>query len=298
MFQNVAVRDARHNTDHYLILGFLQGAAPAVHSRYLGNQTRFPIRPPATSDRIDRIFTELWGAITKLHWMESLHQKCISPETWRLIDTRIAARQCKDLWSARALSHMIQAIIQEYRCRRAANIGSEMKYLLVSDFPLIQEAWIQMRGLYKKAVDRTPTPSRVATATMMEEQVDIYCHVSPPGQPIPMGDLNFLVDDSITEDKETAWEVRRIRLNHSGGLLGMKAEHLRQWLVYYTQDNSRDATNWQKVVAIVQEAFRDGALDEEITWQKVVLIPKGASIEFRGIGLVEVLWKAVTSLLN
>ena len=33
-------------------------------------------------------------------------------------------------------------------------------------------------------------------------------------------------------------------------------------------------------------------------WQTVVLIPKGTSGDFRGIGLAEVLWKTVTSLLN
>ena len=33
-------------------------------------------------------------------------------------------------------------------------------------------------------------------------------------------------------------------------------------------------------------------------WHTVVLIPKGVSGQFRGIVLVEVLWKAITSLLN
>ena len=32
LFQNVAVLDARHNTDHYLVLGCLCGSAPAIHS--------------------------------------------------------------------------------------------------------------------------------------------------------------------------------------------------------------------------------------------------------------------------
>ena len=32
-------------------------------------------------------------------------------------------------------------------------------------------------------------------------------------------------------------------------------------------------------------------------WKTVVLIPKGKG-DFRGIGLVEVLWKTITSLLN
>ena len=33
-------------------------------------------------------------------------------------------------------------------------------------------------------------------------------------------------------------------------------------------------------------------------WQTVILISKGAIRDFRGIVLVELLWKAVTSLLN
>ena len=61
LFLNVATQDARHNTDHYLVMGCLREAAPAVHSRYLSKRTRFPIRHPATPDRIDRKFDELRG---------------------------------------------------------------------------------------------------------------------------------------------------------------------------------------------------------------------------------------------
>ena len=31
LFQNVVVRDARHNKDHYLVLGCLRGAAPTTY---------------------------------------------------------------------------------------------------------------------------------------------------------------------------------------------------------------------------------------------------------------------------
>ena len=44
-------------------------------------------------------------------------------------------------------------------------------------------------------------------------------------------------------------------------------------------------------------AFRDGKLAEEAEWQTVVLIPKGKG-EFRGIGLVEVIWKLLTIILH
>ena len=65
-----------------------------------------------------------------------------------------------------------------------------------------------------------------------------------------------------------------------------------------TMENAPNSTNWKKVVYIVQEEFFNGTLAEESTCQTVVLIPKGASGDFRGIGLVKVIWKAVTSLMN
>ena len=54
---------------------------------------------------------------------------------------------------------------------------------------------------------------------------------------------------------------------------------------------------WGKVVEMTQTAFREGKLVEEATWQTVVLIPKGKG-GFRGIGLVEVTWKAVAVILH
>ena len=47
----------------------------------------------------------------------------------------------------------------------------------------------------------------------------------------------------------------------------------------------------------MQTAFREGNLAEESTWQAVVLIPKMKG-DYRGIGLVEVMWKVVAVILN
>ena len=54
--------------------------------------------------------------------------------------------------------------------------------------------------------------------------------------------------------------------------------------------------HWGRLVELVQTAFRDGELAEEATWQAVVLIPKGKK-DYRGIGLVEVMWKVVAVIL-
>ena len=47
----------------------------------------------------------------------------------------------------------------------------------------------------------------------------------------------------------------------------------------------------------MQTAFQDGALAEECTKNTVVLITKDKG-DLRGIGLIEVLWKAITSIIK
>ena len=57
------------------------------------------------------------------------------------------------------------------------------------------------------------------------------------------------------------------------------------------------AENWTRVVDLVEAAFWEGKLTEEAAWQAVVLITKGKK-DYRGIGLVEVMWKVVAAILN
>ena len=56
-------------------------------------------------------------------------------------------------------------------------------------------------------------------------------------------------------------------------------------------------TKREMVVKLVQTAFQYGFLAEEATWQAVVLIPKGGG-DYRSIGLVEVVRKAVVVIIN
>ena len=79
-----------------------------------------------------------------------------------------------------------------------------MESLLASYPPLIQEAWISMRGWYKDVSDCPLPLSRMYIATMMAEQVDLYRQVPPLVQLIPVGVELFPVYDSIPEDKEIA----------------------------------------------------------------------------------------------
>ena len=45
----------------------------------------------------------------------------------------------------------------------------------------------------------------------------------------------------------------------------MRAEHLYQWLQEATREEDPETTHWQKVVVIVQAAFRNGTLANDST---------------------------------
>ena len=51
LFRNVSVRESRHNTDQYMILGSLCSAALREYTQYLGRRKYSPLRPTRNSTR-------------------------------------------------------------------------------------------------------------------------------------------------------------------------------------------------------------------------------------------------------
>ena len=224
---------------------------------------------------------------------ERPHQAWISPETWRLIYTMIP-----ELWSRdseqqhiRAISQQIKASLQDDRQRRSAEAGYADESLLASEPPLIREAWIRMKGWYKDAITPYHPPTRVTIKRTEAERVDLY-------QNTPIGVTPFHIKESVPDNEDTAWTVHRLCLNRSRGPSIMQKEHLCKWLRETTQEEEPYATHWKKVVSIFQTTFRDVTLADDSMCQTMVIILKGDGIDFQGIGLVEVLWKTATGLLN
>ena len=91
LYQNVLVRDVRHNLDQYLVLGCLQGAPTREHVHYLGIRRYFPLQPPRNASTEDCLFSKLRGGVPKPLQMERICQEWISPDTWSLVDKIIAA---------------------------------------------------------------------------------------------------------------------------------------------------------------------------------------------------------------
>ena len=65
IFRNAAIRDPRHNSDQYMVLGCLPSAPLLETKRYLGGSKRWPVRPPTEPSRQDTLFAALRRAVLK-----------------------------------------------------------------------------------------------------------------------------------------------------------------------------------------------------------------------------------------
>ena len=51
LFRNVSVRDPRHNTDHYMVVGHLRSAMARDHACYIKGRRKIPLKPPTEPTR-------------------------------------------------------------------------------------------------------------------------------------------------------------------------------------------------------------------------------------------------------
>ena len=132
LFRNVTVRDPRHNSDHYMVLGCLLSATLTETNRYLGGQKRGPVRSPVKPTRMDKLFADLWRAVLRAKPREARRNAWISAETWRLINERVSARRDPRYGTVyrRRMGKAVQKILVADRRRRADEAGAEVEALV------------------------------------------------------------------------------------------------------------------------------------------------------------------------
>ena len=65
LIRNVSIRDPRHNTDHFMVVGYLHSAPAREHAKYLTGRKKLPLQPPTDPMREDGIFAALHRAAPK-----------------------------------------------------------------------------------------------------------------------------------------------------------------------------------------------------------------------------------------
>ena len=96
-------------------------------------------------------------------------------KTWGLVDVRVSAR--RDIAKYQVLiwrlGCAIKESLREGREQQSEEAGSEVETLFGSDHPLHREAWHQIKGWYKDAVDHAPPPDWVYLKWITAEMVEL-----------------------------------------------------------------------------------------------------------------------------
>ena len=152
-----------------------------------------------------------------------------------------------------------------------------------------KEAWGKLQAWYKHAGDRPQKPSRQDLRAVTEEYRALYTKDHPPlGEVIPVLAGPCHVLDEIPNEEEIATAVRRLRAGEAPGPSGMKTDHLKSWLAMAEREEQPDRTTWVELVTLVQHVY--------VTGDFPTALPKGSG-GYRGIGLLEVFWKFLTSII-
>ena len=247
---NISVRDPRHNSDHYLVLGCLHSAHLREHSEYLGRRKRLPLRPPTNPTREDGLFTDLWRSVPNPKARDARKNAWIPEDTGILVDKRLSIRQDmeRDQLLTCRLGRAIAANLKGYKRRRTEEAGEEVEKILGSDPPLHRESCHRMKGWYRYAVNHAPLPLPVTLERITSERVDIYSYVPPPAENIPVSVEPFRVDGSAPTEDKIKWTVTRLRNHRSGGPSGNRVKHLKGWLLDLPKKEREEVKTYQETI--------------------------------------------------
>ena len=142
LFNNLAVQDPRHNSDHYMFLVYLHIDLLREHTKYLGRCTKIPIRSPTTSNREEIFFAALRRAIPKPKAREARKNLWILADMWRLIDKRVSAR-----WGPSRNQTLFNVSLKGGRRPRTNEVGEEIERLLRADPPSTRNPGTGWRGV-------------------------------------------------------------------------------------------------------------------------------------------------------
>ncbi len=102
------------------------------------------------------------------------------------------------------------------------------------------EAWRHLKGWYRSAEDRSPKPCPETMAKQTQERIDLYAACTPMGLPLPIQVGSAPVNDAAPTDGELRMVVGQLWNGRAAGAMGMKAEHLKEWLANVTQEERED----------------------------------------------------------
>ena len=173
-----------------------------------------------------------------------------------------------------------------------------------------KEAWGVARAWHKEVDPAASPPCYRELEKQTVEWEKLYAKRPPPGERIPSNIERRATPDHPPEDQELRRAVKGLSNGKADGASKMRAEDLKAWLRgveseekmlvpgYEGADYRGAGDMWRLLVKLFEHIWRTGEIPQRMLLAIVVLIPKGNSGDYRGIGLLEVVWKVMERVLD
>jgi exonuclease III len=296
-FTYMKIKTPRFDSDHRMLVAGLDVDTETQERKYVAMRSKPQIDTnPQNANAADKLMEEIKMAIPKPPKKpDHRYQSWISEDTWKAIDAKAEARRCGDTQKVLELKKVVRNGIRRDRMERINKTATTIENLLQDG--KVQEAYTILRHWYRDRAAQPPKPTLMDAAKTRAEYEKLYTEQRPSEPAITIHTQPAEVNDATPTEDEIKKAVKRMRLGKAPGATAIRTEHLRKWMEEAETDKD-SGIQWKKVVDIVQRAFEGQPLPSSFGTGILVLIPKGEPDQFRGIALLEVIYKLVSTIIN
>ena len=299
-FKGVRILDPPgYDSDHFLLAAEITPASATEQKEYLRGRKTIP----ATHDNSleTREADAKMAQLLSFKAKETVKEKTPRPEwisdsTWELMHQRVNLFKTGRLTEVKrtTLKRRIRSGLRLDRKKRAEKAGTEIdEFLQAGD---AAAAFGVAKRWYRTVTGRTPPPAREDMEATADAYEQLYTAEPPPGDPIPSPPTpSSPVRDEVPSEGEIVAAIRRLKNGKAPGATGLRAEDLKRFVA---EHESAESVPLRIVFDIVQSAFSSGSLPQALNVAILVLLRKPCGNEFRGIGLLETVWKLISSIID
>jgi Reverse transcriptase (RNA-dependent DNA polymerase) len=219
----------------------------------------------------------------------------ITEYTWQLIDKKAEARRIGNIDETVRLKYLIRKSLRNDRRKRAEDTANEIEGLLINGN--VRAAYEIIRKWQKNTTNKPPIPTYMDAEILRNEYQILYTQQQPIEHNITLFNNQAQVDDTVPDEEEIKSTLKGMKFHKSPGCTGISVEDLRLWMDESEQEIPQ-RERWEKVIEIVQSAFTRTNLPQVFGIGILVLIPKNEPNQFRGIALLDVIYKLISRIIS
>ena len=301
-FINCQIKTPRMDTDHFLLKSRLGLPSLEHHRRYLRRRETYPVRDVQASRRTeaDNILADLKKYQPPKGKTDGREESWISAEAWVKIDQKSAARRDGNVDLASRIGRQLRGVLRRDRRIRCEKVADTIAVELGRGN--IRDAFSALKGWYRADGPRPPLPSREELDLTRAEYNNLYQHQIPTSPPIPIHTNPFAIDDTPPDEYEVIECLLKMKNGKAAGASGITVETMKKWhreaRPLEGEPSEESVMLWEKLLKLIRMAFAEGEIPKAFCNGILVLIPKGKPGEFRGIALLETIYKLISSIIN